>query len=156
VGIRPWPLALLRRRTQILTKRGSRAEAAGHNPCAPCRVSAARRANATSSALMLMIDAPRFRSSKRSDRQEALARVRQWTRQRFNLPEDAAIVVAEVACGIPGCPPLETVVAFWTVDATRHQFKIFKPVALVTIDDLPFAWQRGALAAAAAADCDCC
>ena len=23
-------------------------------------------------------------------------------------------MVAEVACAVPGCPPLETVVAFWT------------------------------------------
>ncbi len=36
----------------------------------------------------------------------ALERVREWTRAQFKLPEDAAVMVAEVACGLPGCPPL--------------------------------------------------
>ena len=51
---------------------------------------------------------------------------RAWTRARFALPEDAVILVSEIACGLPGCPPLETVVAFWT-DDRRHRFKLFKP-----------------------------
>jgi hypothetical protein len=87
---------------------------------------------------------------------EAVARVREWTRRRFGLPGDAVISVAEVACGLPGCPPLETVVVFWATEATRHHFKIFKPVAQVMIDDLPFAWQKAALAVPAGAGCDCC
>ncbi len=85
----------------------------------------------------------------------ALDRVRQWTRQRFQLPEEAAILVAEVACGLPGCPPVETVVAFWVGDR-RHQFKVFKPAPDVVCDDLPFAWLKGALAVPQGAGCDCC
>jgi nitrate reductase delta subunit len=75
----------------------------------------------------------------------ALDRVRTWTRERFKLGEALPVLVAEVACGLPGCPPLETVVAFWTEDDRRHQFKLFKPVAEVVIDDLPFAWLKDAL-----------
>ena len=45
---------------------------------------------------------------------EALDRIREWTRERFTLPGDAGILVSEVECKLPGCPPLETVVAFWT------------------------------------------
>ena len=78
----------------------------------------------------------------------ALERVREWTRARFALPGDAAILVAEVSCGLPGCPPLETVVAFWSGNETRHQFKLFKPVAGVTADDLPPAFMKRALIAA--------
>src|SRR5580700_2149428 len=36
----------------------------------------------------------------------ALDQVERWTRARFTLPVDAAILVAEVACALPGCPPL--------------------------------------------------
>jgi hypothetical protein len=98
-----------------------------------------------------------IRSFKKGpEHHEALARVRAWTRERFRLPETAAIVVAEVACGLPGCPPLETVVAFWTEDVTRHQFKMFKPVREVTNDDLPFAWQKDSLAVPEGFGCDCC
>jgi hypothetical protein len=84
----------------------------------------------------------------------ALERVRTWTRERFKLADDAPVVVAEVACGLPGCPPLETVVAFWTANERRHQFKLFKPVEAVVCDDLPFAWLLDSLLASA--DSDCC
>jgi hypothetical protein len=85
----------------------------------------------------------------------ALDRVREWTRTRFSLPEDATIVVSEVACPLPGCPPLETVIVFWE-DDMRHHFKIFKPVAEVVHDDLPFAWLKDALAVPEDFVCDCC
>jgi hypothetical protein len=90
------------------------------------------------------------------ERLEALARVREWTRARFDLLEDAAILVSEVACGLPGCPPVETVVAFWTADATRHQFKIFKPVQEVAADDLPYAWLKDSLAVPEGFEYECC
>src|SRR6266849_5703 len=87
---------------------------------------------------------PRF-SRKSPERQEALACVREWTRERFSLAADAAILVAEVACRVPGCPPVETVVAFW-IGETRHHFKFFKPVREVVFDDFPPTWLKTALA----------
>jgi nitrate reductase delta subunit len=87
---------------------------------------------------------------------EALERVRAWTRARFGLPVDDVILVSELACALPGCPPLETIVAFWTETDTRHHFKIFKPVAEVAADDLPPAWLKDALAVPEGGDCECC
>ena len=84
---------------------------------------------------------------------QALERVRGWTRERFKLAEDVPILVAEIACGLPGCPPLETVVAFWTASDKRHQFKLFKPVREVVYDDLPYAWLIEALVASEMPDC---
>jgi hypothetical protein len=92
---------------------------------------------------------------KSPQRLQALDRVREWTRERFDLPEDAAILVSEIACTTPGCPPVDTVVAFWTAEDKRHQFTIFKPVEEVVPDDLPYAWLKDALVSHAA-DCDCC
>ena len=86
---------------------------------------------------------------------DALQRVRAWTRSRFTLPEQSSIVVSELACALPGCPPLETVVAFWIGD-TRHHFKVFKPVAQVHEEDLPPTWLLPSLAATDGIDCDCC
>jgi nitrate reductase delta subunit len=86
----------------------------------------------------------------------ALDRVREWTRARFKLPDDAAILVAEVACLLPGCPPLETAIAFWTEGDRRHHFKVFKPVSEVVCDDLPPSWMREALAAPEGFEGDCC
>ena len=93
---------------------------------------------------------------KRPDHMAALDRVRAWTRERFGLAEDAAILVSEVSCALPGCPPRETVVAFWTEDEQRHQFKLFKPVAEVVVDDLPPAWLKSALVAIEGLGCECC
>jgi hypothetical protein len=85
----------------------------------------------------------------------AADRVRDWTRERFGLPEAAVIMVAQLSCAVPGCPPLETVVAFWT-ENTRHHFKVFKPVEQVVADDLPPAWLKNALADMEGTGCECC
>src|SRR5258708_15920687 len=92
---------------------------------------------------------------KSPEYREALARVREWTRERFTLPEEATILVSEIACGLPGCPPRETVVVFW-VDEKRYHFKIFKPVREVVGDDLPFAWLKDSLAVPEGFACACC
>jgi nitrate reductase delta subunit len=93
---------------------------------------------------------------KRPEYLQALDRVKEWTRSRFRLPEDAAILVTEVACALPGCPPLETVVAFWTDADTRHHFKVFKQVEEVAPDDLPPAWLKNALIAIEGEGLECC
>jgi hypothetical protein len=86
----------------------------------------------------------------------ALERVKAWTRENLELANDDTVMVAEVACARPGCPPLETVVTFWTGGGERHWFKIFKPVAEVDFDDLPPAWLKDALYAADPVDGACC
>ena len=93
---------------------------------------------------------------KRPEHLAAIDRVRDWTRERFKLPDDAAIMVTEVTCALPGCPPLETVVAFWTAADTRHHFKVFKPVAEVVEDDLPPSWMKNALIVVEGFGCECC
>ena len=86
----------------------------------------------------------------------ALDRIKEWTRERFALPASAPIVVSELACSVPGCPPLETVAAFWTEDGKRFQFKLIKPPEQVAQDDLPYKWLMKSLEAAEGAGLDCC
>ena len=87
---------------------------------------------------------------------QALEQIRAWTRERFALPPDAAILASELVCALPGCPPLETVVAFWTDDGRRQHFKVFKPAAEVRPEDLPYAWQKHTLTLPEGQGCDCC
>jgi nitrate reductase delta subunit len=94
-------------------------------------------------------------SRKGLEHEEALTRVREWTRARYSLAAEEAILVSEVACKVPGCPPLETVVVFWIGD-TRHHFKFFKPVRDVVVEDFPPEWLRNALAVPDGFECDCC
>ncbi len=93
-------------------------------------------------------------SAARSEAVVATRRVKAWTRERFSLDEDVAIMVSEVACGLPGCPPLETIVAFWTAPDRCHQFKVFKRVAEVVEDDLPPYWMKDAIISDG--DLSCC
>src|SRR5215475_15523576 len=92
-----------------------------------------------------MVQAVQVYGFKRSAGHAAdLDRVREWTRARFGLGAETTVLVAQVSCQLPGCPPLETVVAFWT-DDQRYRFKLFKPVAEVVADDLPPSWFKEAL-----------
>jgi nitrate reductase delta subunit len=50
---------------------------------------------------------------------------------------------------------VESHIVFWTA-LGRHHFKIFKPVAEVTEDDLPPAFMKNAMIAVERADWDCC
>jgi hypothetical protein len=84
----------------------------------------------------------------------AYERVREWTRTRFGLANDSAILVAELRCSIQGCPPLETALAFWTADDARCQFKVLKPVDEIVPSDI--AWLIGDLKEQATNYWDCC
>ena len=84
----------------------------------------------------------------------AVEAVQSWTRRRFKLASEAAVLVSEVACRLPGCPPLETVVAFWTEDDRRHQFKLYKPLLDVTYDDI--GWLIGSPTSHDGSAWDCC
>jgi nitrate reductase delta subunit len=86
----------------------------------------------------------------------AIERVQAWTRERFALPPEAPVLASELACAVPGCPPLETVVAFWTENGDRRHFKVFKPVEQVVEDDLPPAWLKDSLCSIEGEGFSCC
>ena len=88
-------------------------------------------------------------------RADAASRVKRWTRDRFGLSSDIALLVSEVETGAPGFPPLRTVIAFWTAERHYH-FSIFKPLEDVLQEDLPPSWYREALSVAPGTDCGCC
>jgi hypothetical protein len=94
-------------------------------------------------------------AKKRVENGEASDRLRAWTRARFALTEDETVMVSQVACAVPGCPPIETHLVFWTARG-RHHFKIFKPLVEVVENDLPPAFMKNALIALDGADVDCC
>ena len=84
----------------------------------------------------------------------AITSIQGWTRRRFKLDEAASVLVSEVTCRMPGCPPLETVVAFWTEGDNRHQFRLLKPLLEVSYDDV--GWLFGSPSAHDAPTWDCC
>jgi hypothetical protein len=84
----------------------------------------------------------------------AVENIQAWTRARFKLETGTPVLVAEVACRVPFCPPLETAVAFWTGDGARHQFRLYKPLAEIAYDDI--GWLIGSPAAHDGVLWECC
>jgi hypothetical protein len=87
---------------------------------------------------------------------EAAQRVKDWTRERFRLTDDETVVVTEIALALPGFPPLQTAVAFWSAEGTRHHFTIFKPIEHIVEADLPPGWLKESLAFSEGVECACC
>lgn len=69
--------------------------------------------------------------------------IKQWTRARLALPDDAVVSVNELACHLPGCPPEETVVLVMR-DGRTMQVSIHKAMRHVTEDDIAEAFCKWA------------
>jgi len=87
---------------------------------------------------------------------DAVGRVKDWTRERFALEEGEIVMVSEVASKLPGCPPLQTAVSFWTGESLRHHFTVFKRVEEIEEADIPPAFMKPALALSDGIACACC
>lgn len=84
---------------------------------------------------------------------EHLERVERLTRDRFGLRGADLVIVSEEIGRKPGFPPLETLVLFWVADGQRYRFRIFKPVAQVTVEDIPIKWMLPSLLDDGTSDC---
>ncbi len=60
--------------------------------------------------------------------------VRFWTRQNLGFPLEAPIVVKEVPCVKPGCPPIETAIMVFLKGEPPRLYKIQKTINEVTFD----------------------
>jgi len=69
-------------------------------------------------------------------RSSAIRRLKEVARQLFDAAEDDAVVVNELKCSEPGCPPVETVVALLRSGREPRQLKVHKAVVDVTEGDL--------------------
>jgi nitrate reductase delta subunit len=87
---------------------------------------------------------------------DAVERVKDWTRNRFRLDDANIVIVSEVSSRLPGHPPLQTAVSFWTAQDARHHFTVFKRVEDVLEEDIPPAFMKDALALSEGIACSCC
>ncbi|MGE3536597.1 MAG: hypothetical protein AB7N91_04060 [Candidatus Tectimicrobiota bacterium] len=65
-----------------------------------------------------------------------LARVKTWVSEAFQSSDDTTILVTELRCTEPGCPPLETVIALLHPHAGTRQHKVHKALGALTRDDI--------------------
>jgi len=76
-------------------------------------------------------------------RATAIRQLKQLARELFEAAEDDAIVVNELKCTEPGCPPVETVIALLRAGQPPRQVKVHKAVVDVTDADLRHAMTAG-------------
>lgn len=65
----------------------------------------------------------------------ASARVKAWVAAALGPDDERTILVTELACTEPGCPPVETVIALLQ-EGEPQRWKLHKPVATVTEHDV--------------------
>ncbi len=62
--------------------------------------------------------------------------IKDFVRQTLALHEDTTVLVTELRCSEPECPPLETVIALLVLDGRKFQKKIHQPLLEVTDEHL--------------------
>ena len=70
---------------------------------------------------------------------EKISEIQCWVRDRLALAEDTIVMVSELRCSEPGCPPLETVMAVLEGPRQSRQFKVHKSIAEMTQNDVELA-----------------
>jgi hypothetical protein len=65
-----------------------------------------------------------------------IAAVKTWARRALGLPPDSALLVTELACHEPGCPPVETVIADVSRPGVRRTWKLHQPLSTLTEADI--------------------
>ena len=65
-----------------------------------------------------------------------LDQIRYWTRQNLGFSKDVPIVIKEVPCVKPGCPPIETALMAFLKGEPPRLYKIQKTINEVAFDDV--------------------
>lgn len=61
-----------------------------------------------------------------------VAEVKRWVADAFALDDSVLVMVTELQCTEPGCPPIETVIALMGGPGGRRQFKLHARIAEIT------------------------
>ena len=75
-------------------------------------------------------------SSKRKSDLSRIAAIKGWVIEALRLSDATPLMVTELECAEEGCPPLETVIVILDTPGNPRQYKVFKPLAEVTTEDI--------------------
>ncbi|MDZ4853523.1 MAG: hypothetical protein SGJ26_01445 [Nitrospirota bacterium] len=63
-------------------------------------------------------------------------RIKSWVRETWSLSGEVTVMVTELECREPGCPPIETVIALLEGPGKTRQYKIHKSAGEVIQADV--------------------
>jgi len=75
-------------------------------------------------------------SPRDEGRAAASRRVREWARPLLDAGDEDTVVVTELRCTEPGCPPVETMIALLRARAEPRKVTIHKPISEITEADV--------------------
>lgn len=67
---------------------------------------------------------------------EQAERIKTWARATWSLSDDTTVMVTELECREPGCPPIETVIALLEGPGKTTQHKIHKTAGEISQADV--------------------
>jgi len=73
-------------------------------------------------------------------RAEAAARIKDWTRAALGLDGETRVLVHELACSRPNCPPRETVILVVPAEAAPFKLALHSAMDDLSEADLARAW----------------
>lgn len=81
----------------------------------------------------MLFDAPNLR---RDDNAHLARQVKTWVAEALHTDEETTLLVTEMRCTTPDCPPIRTVIALMMAEQPIRQYKIHKPLAAITPEDI--------------------
>lgn len=63
-------------------------------------------------------------------------RIKGWVAEALGLGEGASVLVTELRCSEPGCPPVETALVVLGGAGGARQYKVRKPLSEVSFEDV--------------------
>ncbi len=77
-----------------------------------------------------------FRPGNPATPNPQLRELKETVRTLLGLDDDTAVMIRQLACTEPGCPPLETVVAVLPMNGPARRWTLHRPTEQITEDDL--------------------
>ncbi|WP_210577144.1 hypothetical protein [Streptomyces sp. GESEQ-4] len=77
-----------------------------------------------------------FRAGNPATPNPRLRELKETLRTLLDLDEDTAVVIRQLTCTEPGCPPLETVVAVLPMNGPARRWTLHQPPDEITEDGL--------------------
>lgn len=62
--------------------------------------------------------------------------LKEAVRRLLDLDDDTAVVIRQLACTEPDCPPIETVIGLLPMNGPARRWTLHRPVDEITEDDL--------------------
>ena len=56
--------------------------------------------------------------------------------EKYNIPENSTLSIAELACHEPNCPPIETIITERAMDGKVRNWRIGKPINEILESDI--------------------